>query len=238
MNITGVFPSLKQASDTLESLSLVVPELPKFTVTITDDALAKRKDAIELAQDIVQVTTITERDDALAAASLIKGLEKQMEETYEIVKKPVRVAGQAIDKAKREYLEGLQAERARIERMANEFQQAANRRAEALRQEELREMQAQAAQGISEDEMRQQAARAAELNQKPQVAGTMMREFLDYDILDLDALYAHAKHLNLDLVKLEPSRSAILAYINTPGFVSAPGLATRLATKLHAKASV
>lgn len=215
---------------------LVAPELPKYVVTITDAALMERKGALETTAEITQVTSPSERSDALAAVSLTKGLLKALEKTREEIKRPVLDAGQAIDRAAKSYADALKIEQNRVEKLLNEYQAKCNERAEELRRQEMAEIakqNAEAAQANDIERLRENAERAAEINQPTRVEGAMMKQGLEYDILNaLEAATAHP-----ELFTIEPKRRELLAFVNAPGFVSMPGISTRLAVKLHAKAS-
>lgn len=215
---------------------LKAPQLPVYRVEITEEALASRKDAIELSQSIVSVSSATERSDALAAVSLVKGLLKALEKTREEIKRPVLDAGQAIDKAAKGFADALKIEQARVEKLLNEYQAKCNAAAEELRRQEMAEIakqNAEAAQANDIDKLRENARREAEINQPIKVEGAMMKQFLDFDVID----YKEAFMANPMLFRIEPKRAEILAKINAPGFVSMPGVSTRLQVKLHAKAS-
>lgn len=232
MNTQEIF-STKEPETTVV---LKAPELGKYVVTITDAALMERKAAIETSQEIVKVDSPTERSDALAAVSMVKGLLKALEKTREEIKRPVLDAGQAIDRAAKSYSDALKIEQARVERLLNDYQAKCNAAAEALRREELAALakENEAASAANDiDKLRENAARAAEISQRMKVEGAMMKQGLEYDILNaLEAATAHP-----ELFTIEPKRRELLAFINTPGFVSMPGVSTRLQVKVHAKAS-
>lgn len=213
---------------------LVAPELPKYVVTITDAALMERKGALETTAEITQVTSPSERSDALAAVSLTKGLLKALEKTREEIKRPVLDAGQAIDRAAKSYADALKIEQNRVEKLLNDYQRECNERTEELRRQEMAEIakaNAEAAKVNDIDKLRENAAREAELNQKIKVDDAIHRQFFDYDILPGGLLeLAIARP---DLVTLEPKRRDILAAISNGALL--PGLRVYKRTTLNAK---
>jgi len=227
--------STSSAADELPAL--LCPEIPKFTVTITPDAIEQRKFAIECAQEIVSVASLKEREDALAAASMIKSVLKRMEDTRTTVKAPVLAATKEIDGKAKAFSDGLKVEQARVERLLNDYQLKCNLAAEELRAAEMKEMAEQAKAAVKQDDfekLRELATREAEINQPTRVEGARMRQFLDYDVIDILAL----ANAHPEFVKIEPRRSILLAFINTPGFVSLDGVSTRMVAKLDAKADL
>lgn len=204
----------------------------KFCVTISPDALAKKRDAIELAQSVVQVTNAQEQQDAVAAAAILKGLTKAMEETRTEIKKPVLEAGRQIDALAKGYSDTINAELKRVERLAGDYQAKVNAAIEAERQRELADMEAARQGGVTENLLREQAARTIEINQRPTVAGASVRQTWDYEILDARVLYAARP----DLFDLVPKRSLILASISIPNAPALPGLRAFPVTKVQAKA--
>lgn len=215
------------------NLALTTSSLTGFTVNIDTDALAKKRDAIELAQAIVRVTNPTEQQDAIAAASLLKGLIKGMETTRVEVKKPVLEAGRRIDDVAKGYTDTLALECKRVERLAGDYQAERNRKTEELRREELRQMELERQKDASLEAERARAERTVEIMQKPTITGASVRVSMDYEILDDRALFAARP----DLFDLVPRRSAILATINIPDAPNFPGLRTFQTTKVQAKAA-
>jgi len=225
MNLTTL-----SAADELPAL--IVPQIGRFEVTITEQALMARKDAIELSQSIVSVESIKERDDAIAALSLVKGLLKSLEATRTEVKRPVIDAGNAIDKAAKSYADALKIEQVRVEKLTNAYQLKCNQAAAELRDAELKEI-AQQNQGADIDTLRANAERQIELCQKVTVEGAMTKEYFEYDILP-GGLMELAQQ-RPDLVSLEPRRREILAAISNGALI--PGLRVYKTVKVMAKAS-
>lgn len=214
-------------SDTLT----ITPSLDHFQVDIPSDAQLARKNAIELAQSVTQVTNETELADAIAAASMCKGLEKQCEDARKIIKEPVLEAGKRIDTIAKGFAGGLSLERQRLEKECAEYHAAKQARIEAETSRELLDMAAST--DMSEDAMRSRACRLAEISQPMRVEGAQVRSGLDYDILDIAALAAARP----DLVTITPKRREILTYINIPNMPALPGVRTFSQTILHAKAN-
>jgi hypothetical protein len=214
-------------SDTLT----ITPSLDHFQVNIPIDAQLARKNAIELAQSVTQVTNETELADAIAAASMCRGLEKQCEDARKVIKEPVLEAGKRIDTIAKGFAGGLSLERQRLEKACAEYHAAKQARIEAETARELLDMAAST--DMSEDAMRSRASRLAEISQPVKVEGAQVRSGLDYDILDITALAAARP----DLVTITPKRREILAYINIPNMPALPGVRTFSQTILHAKAS-
>lgn len=206
----------------------------KFCVTLSTDALTKKRDAIELAQSVVSVTTPAELQDAVAAASILKGIIKAMESTRVEVKKPVLEAGRQIDDLAKGFSDTLNVELKRVERLAGNYQAECNRKAEEIRRQELADMEAARRVDPSIEAERLRAERTIEISQKPTVAGASVRQMMDYEILDPRALYAARP----DLFDLVPKRSLILATISIPNQPALPGLRTFPVTKVQAKALI
>lgn len=226
------------ASDPAPETQVVLkaPQLPVYRVEITEEALASRKDAIELSQSIVSVSSVTERSDALAAVSLVKGLLKALEKTREEIKRPVLDAGHAIDKAAKGFADALKIEQSRVEKLLNEYQSQCNAAAEELRRQEMADIaqeNAKAAQANDIEKLRENAQREAELNQKTVIPDAIHKQFFDYDILP-GGLMELAQQ-RPDLVSIEPRRREILAAISNGALL--PGLRVYKRTTLNAKAS-
>ncbi len=202
-----------------------------FAIDISEGALLARKDALELGNSIVAVSTPAELADAVAAASLINGLIKQMEETREAVKRPILDAGKLIDKTAHGYNDALKLEQARVEKLASNYQADQLRRIEELRQDELRKLAAEALTDKSEDAMLARAERQIELQQPIRVAGATVKQSNDYEVTDLRALYLARP----DLAEVTPRRALILASINIDGAPAIPGLRVFQTTKVQAK---
>jgi hypothetical protein len=202
-----------------------------ITVDIALDALNAKRAAIEIGQEIISVSTKQEQDDALAAASLLKGLEKRMEATRVEVKKPALEACRRIDSIAEGYVGTIRTERQRLEGLAGTFQAKIEQAADELKAQELLDMAAST--DMSEDAMRTRASRLAEISQPIRVAGATHRSFTDYKVEDALAL-ANARP---DLVTIEVKRRELLAYLSIPNVAALAGISTFQNQTLHAKAS-
>lgn len=207
--------------------------LADFTVAISDDAYAQRKNAIEMGQSIVSVANETQLQDCIAAASMVHALVKGIDAAHKEVKAPILAASKQIDETRRNFNAALELEKTRLDRLATVY--VTNRDAEArkAREAELaliaQETAAESSNGDIE-RLRELAQRKNELTVKPTVTGALTRETWEYEVLDLGALYAARP----DLVAVTPCRALILAAIQ--GGVNLPGLRVYQETKVRAKA--
>jgi hypothetical protein len=135
--------------------ALQTTELASFAVTIVPEAIAAKANALTLATQIKTVANAEQQRDAIAAASLMKGLLRDVEKAREEVKKPVLDAVRKIDAAAKSYAAELDAEVKRVERLASEYQAEQNRIAAALKAEE--ERKAREAREAEEAERRREA---------------------------------------------------------------------------------
>lgn len=117
---------------------LTTTDLGDFTVAIIPEAQKAKEDALTLAKTITIVTNAAEQANAIAAASLMKGLTREMEKTRTTIKEPVLNAGRLIDATAKKYVAELDAESTRIERLASVYQAEENRKAAAIRAEQER----------------------------------------------------------------------------------------------------
>lgn len=204
----------------------------RITVDIAPDALTAKRAGIELAQEIVSVSNAQEQADCLAAAGLLKGLEKRMEVTRVEVKKPALEACRRIDSIAEGYVGTIRGERQRLEALAGAYQAKAEQAANELVAAELADMAASPDQ--SHEAMIDRAERRMELAQViPKPAGAKSRTFTDYEVLDILAL-ANARP---DLVKIEVRRLDLLTYLSVPNQPALPGIKTFPHTTINAKAS-
>lgn len=134
--------------------------LSDFSVTIIPAAQQAKAEAITLAKSIRIVTSTDQQQDAIAAASLMKGLLRDVEKARVAVKEPVLDAGRKIDAAAKAFSEDMTAEVKRVEGLASAYQAEQNRIAEALRAEEERK-QRQQREAEEAERQREQAALAA-----------------------------------------------------------------------------
>jgi hypothetical protein len=207
-----------------------------ITVDIAPDALSAKRACVEMGQAIVSVSTKQEQDDALAAASLLKGLEKRMEATRVEVKKPALEACRRIDSIAEGYVGTIRTERQRLETLAGTFQATVEQAADELKAQELLDMAAST--DMSEDAMRTRASRLVEISQPMRVAGAMTRDAIAYEVTDWPAFVTWcAAHGCLSFLKLELRTSELNGYFGIPSNPPLPGLTATPHIKLHAKAS-
>lgn len=126
----------------MNTLALIT-ERPLSLTIVTPDALAQKTAALELAADFRTVTTPKEQQDAIAAASICKGLVKQMEELRKERKENVLAAGRVIDGDAKVYKLELQQEQERLELLAAAFQKREDVKVAALKAAEEARQQAQ-----------------------------------------------------------------------------------------------
>lgn len=138
-------------------MTLQTTTLSDFSVTIVPAAQQAKADALSLSESIIAVTTAAQQRDAISAASLMKGLLRDVEGAREEVKKPVLIAGRKIDAAAKVFSFELEAEVKRVERLAADFQKEEDRKAAAIRAEEERRQQAQREAEEAERERERQA---------------------------------------------------------------------------------
>lgn len=145
---------------------LTTTDLQDFTVTVIPEAYKLKDDALALSKGIVAVTTQQQQQDAIAAASMLKGLIKQMEATHEYFKRPILDAGRAVDGAKNKYNLELDAETKRLQKLAADYQAEENRKAAAIRAEQerqQREEREKEARALAEIAAKAEAERRANL---------------------------------------------------------------------------
>lgn len=116
--------------------SITLLPMPNPGIEILADALKQKADALALAKTITGVSSRIEQSDAIACASLVKGLVKAMESSRVDVKKPVLEIGRKIDAIAAGYSKELSAELLRIESLASDFQRKEDANAAALRRQE------------------------------------------------------------------------------------------------------
>lgn len=142
----------------MNNLTIETSPLADFRVTIILAAQQSRADAIALAKTITTVTTSAQQQDAVSAASLMKGLLRDVEKARKAVKEPVLAAGNAIDSAAKKFAAELETETKRVEGLAAKYQQDVDR---ALAEEKAaQERQFKALREKEEAALREIAAKA------------------------------------------------------------------------------
>ncbi len=124
-------------------MTLTTTPLENFAVTIIPAAQQAKKDALTLARQITAVASQDGQQDAIAAASIMKGLTRDIEKARKEVKKPVLEAGRRIDAVADAYAACRQFGLPLHRELAADFQREEDRKAAAIRAEEERRQQAQ-----------------------------------------------------------------------------------------------
>jgi hypothetical protein len=158
--------------------ALAITGIEQFGVTVTQEALAFREEALSMALDVFQVTTDFEQERAVTVAAVLKTLAKACEKSRTEVKAPVLNAGRLIDSATKDYVTPIETEVRRLESLAAAFvrQKQAElerqRRAaeEAARAEALKAEQARRAAEEAERKIREAATLAERLAAKAEAA--------------------------------------------------------------------
>lgn len=217
-------------------------ELKDFNgeVAIIPDAYVVREKAIEESEVITEVVDDFTKGMAVDALKSIKQIISKTESARKQLKAPVIALGKKIDQCAKDYLGGkMISEQARVNKLLNGYTQEQLRiqreeqrklqeeqqRLELERQAERRKLEAakdaeeKAAISQKIQQTTQAAAdTAAVVKHKPKVDGVTVREFTNFEVLDIMEL-AKARP---DLVKIEPKRKEILALIKTEKEI--PGL--------------
>jgi hypothetical protein len=115
-------------------ISVIGLEMP--VITIENAALKTREQALSRSSQIVQVTNAEEQKEAVEILGQLKSLERRMESSRELVKRPALDIGKKIDITAKEFSIPLQAESKRVSAIISDFQKQEYIRAEKLRQEE------------------------------------------------------------------------------------------------------
>lgn len=124
----------------MNTSALIIPgERPEYTISVDPTALAAQRDALALLKTITTVTTAAEQQDAIAAASLAKGLIKRMETTREMEKRWFLDKCQMIDGVAKNYKAPLAAEAERIQNLSADYQREQDRIAAAALAEHERQ---------------------------------------------------------------------------------------------------
>lgn len=124
----------------MNNTTLQTTELADFRVTIIPEAEQSKTDALALSKSVTTVSTTAQQQDAISAASLMKGLLRDVEKARVAVKEPVLAAGRAIDAVAKKFSTELETETKRVEALASAFQKEEDRKAEAARQEQERQL--------------------------------------------------------------------------------------------------
>lgn len=120
--------------------SLMVRDDVGLTVTLTEEALALRQDALLSAGEIETVDTQLENEAAYKVHEKLDSLAKLVEKSRKSVKEPVLDCGRAIDAAAKEFISPVSRELTRVATLRGNYQQLQIAKAQAeerARAEEL-----------------------------------------------------------------------------------------------------
>lgn len=237
--------------DTLieSTTEISVKGLVEPQIFISPAFAARREIALQNSAEIVTVNNPDEQKIAAQHRTELKALEKGLEASRELVKRPILDIGRLVDSTAKDAVYKIQLEIKRITELLNQFQIKENARVEKLRQEqEAIRLKALADAEKERAEIEAKAAKAKpaeklELFQKQEeaeqklvdalrdtvkaenqavasrAAGMRVKREWKFEVTDINALYA-AKP---DLVKLEPNNLMIRGII-AGGCRSCPGL--------------
>jgi hypothetical protein len=222
-----------------EQLSVTGP-VTQPTIELTPSAYEAQRVALAAALTVEAITDINTADHASRVLSELKGLEKAIEASKAINKRPIIDAGRMIDVIVRDYLGPVQEASKRISSLLGTYQENLRRKSERQRQEAaaaeaaaIAEMQAKQASLAAAGELTPEAIDAtnAEAADKiaeaqisamaatgPQVAGVSLRAPKKFEVIDIKQLFAARPELCL----IEPNKAAIRAVLKQE--TSIPGL--------------
>ena len=217
-------------------------ELKDFNgeVAIIPDAYVVREKAIEESEVITEVVDHFTKGLAVEALKSIAQIMNQTEKARKQLKAPVIALGKKIDQCAKDYLGGkMFSEQARVNKLLNGYTQE-QLRIQREEQRRLQEEQLKLQQEREAERRKLEAAKDAEekaaislkiqkatqavadteamVKHMPKVEGVSVREFTNFEVLDIMEL-AKARP---DLVRIEPKRQEILALIKTDKEI--PGL--------------
>lgn len=202
-------------------------------VVVQKEAYLVREGALNEAKDIVEVSDAFTKEIAVDVLKQIKGITSDVEKARKELKAPVLELGKKIDTCAASYVENLQKEYNRINRLLSLYaaeelkrQQEEQRRIEA----EQRRLEAEKEAQRKQLEEAKSIEEKAEISEKiettvklvadtkavakqatPKVEGVTVKQSMDFEILDIEAV-AIARP---DLVIIKPNRRAILEAIKT-----------------------
>jgi hypothetical protein len=108
-----------QLSLNVKPLALLKQE--DFRITISDDAITLKEQAIQASQKIKEITTVEQMESANPVLRLIKNTLKNMEEGRKIIKGPITKLGKDIDGIAQGYGADLESEEQRLKGLASAF---------------------------------------------------------------------------------------------------------------------
>lgn len=219
---------------TIEETAALILAGQGYELTVSPEAVQKKTELLEKSQGIQSVKDNSESGLAQRVTRSLAAMRIEVEKSRKLVKEPVNRIGKFIDATAKEFLADLELEEIRIKRMieaqakeaarAIALAEAEERRkmdeARAAREEAERKAQAAASTGTIADVIAAKQAEqerfeknAERMDASAVVATTKIAEGVrfawDYEIEDIDLLYAKNPHL----VELTPRRSLILALL-------------------------
>lgn len=225
----------------IDELQIVVEgSLPKPRISIVPAAFEARRVALEAAGHCKAITDVMSLEEAAAALTTVKALERSVEDSRKEVKAPVLEVGRQIDSVSKDYLAPLAVESKRLSAMVGTYQEAQRRKAEREREEAEREqtaavvdMQREQAEAVASgdvDAADAARAKAADRIAASQIAlanaegpkpdGVITKTSWKFEVTDISALYAARP----ELVNLTPNNAVIRAAIKSGNGKAIPGL--------------
>lgn len=200
-------------------------------IELTPSAFEARRVAIAAAEQVKEIASIVDADQAAQALAKVKSIEKAFETSKAEAKRPVIDAGRAIDAMAKEYLAPLQEASRRISAILGTYQdtqrrkaerqrqEAAEAEAEAIRDKQAKQAELSAAGKLTAEAVDQLNAEAADKIADaqisamqavgPVVAGITLRTPKKFEVVDIKALFAARPELCL----IEPNKAAIRAIL-------------------------
>jgi hypothetical protein len=194
---------------------------PTFDVSLAGHAA--RRDALELAADIVAVTNDAELADCVAAAGLVRELTDACDAAYKLAKAPLKLGIDRLDYVKHGFNDALALEKDRLKKLASDYTTArdaeARRLADEAKRQQAEKVKALAESGADLDTLREAMMEGQNLPVvKSVVPGARTTTRWDYEVEDIRQLWDAFP----GLVEATPRRFLILEAIK--GGQLLPGL--------------
>lgn len=211
------------------------------TVEVLPSAIQDRDGKVAWAAMLTEVASAEQLAAAVDAQRDLKAIEKSVESARTAVKRPVLDIGARIDAAARDFLVPVIAEGRRLNALGTQYLADVRQKAqeEAARlAEEQRKARAEEQARLDEQRKKEEAARLANLPpppplppvpavvvqapavvEPPKVAGLIEREVWEFEVLDINALYAARP----ELCKID-ARTADINRVIASGVREIPGL--------------
>ena len=139
---------------------LAVSGLSTYSVTLTEDAKAKRAELLETASLIINISNPEDQAEAVQTVAKLKAWKNEVEKTRKELKEPVLAAGRLLDATAADASKPAEVEIKRIEALLVDFQREQNRiREEALRKQRDEQERIAREQAEKERQLREEAAR-------------------------------------------------------------------------------